>query len=98
MLHHCNFPSIDAGALMVAKILYFAGLVNQMGRASEETDLPQAVGDVRSFLAWLRLRGGKWEQQLTDDAVRVTVDKQFAVPETRITNSSEIALVNTRSV
>ena len=83
---------------MMAKILYFAGLVNQLGRASEETDIPQAVGDVRSFLAWLRLRRGKWEQQLTNDAVRVTVDRQFAIPETRITNSSEIALVNTRSV
>ena len=82
----------------MVKILYFAGLVNQLGRASEETDLPQTVGDVRSFLAWLRLRGGKWEQQLTDDALRVTLDRQFAVPEARITNSSEIALVNTRSV
>lgn len=82
----------------MAKILYFAGLANQLGRASEETDIPQAVGDVCSFLAWLRLRGGKWEQQLTNDAVRVTVDRQFAIPETRITNSSEIALVNTRSV
>ncbi len=81
----------------MAKILYFANLVNQLGRASEEADLPETVGDARSFLAWLRLRGGKWEQ-LTDDAVRVTVDRQFAVPETRITNSSEIALVNTRPV
>ena len=82
----------------MAKILYFAGLVNQLGRASEEADLPEAVVDARSFLAWLRLRGGKWQQQLADEAVRVTVDRQFAVPETRITNSSEIASANTRPV
>ena len=81
----------------MAKILYFASLVNQLGRASEEADLPETVGAARSFLVWLRLRGGKW-QHLTDDSVRVTVDRQFAVPETRITNASEIALVNTRPV
>ena len=80
----------------MAKILYFAGLVNQLGHASEEVDLPENVADVRSFLAWLRLRGGKWEQQLADGAVRVTVDRQFAVSETPITNANEIALVNTR--
>lgn len=80
----------------MAKILYFAGLVNQLGRAAEEVDIPPDVGDVGSFLAWLRLRGGKWEQQLVDGAVRVTVDRQFAAPETRVTNASEIALVNTR--
>jgi sulfur-carrier protein len=82
----------------MAKILYFAGLVNQLDRASEEADLPESVRDVRSLLAWLRQRGGKWERLLTDDSVRVTVDRQFAVPETPITNANEIALINTRSL
>lgn len=41
----------------MAKILYFAGLVEKLGRASEETELPPAVTDVRTLLAWLRLRG-----------------------------------------
>lgn len=82
----------------MAKILYFAGLVNQLDRSSEEAALPEGVSDVRSLLAWLRLRGGKWERLLTDDGVRVTVDRQFAVAETPITNANEIALINTRSL
>ena len=47
-------------------------------------------------LAWLRLRGEPWERALADGAVRVTVDRQFSVAETPISNANEIALINTR--
>jgi len=82
----------------MAKILYFAGLVDRLGRASEEVELPPEVATVESLLAWLRGRGGVWEPALQIGAVRVTVNKQFSVPATPIKNPDEIALIPTRPV
>lgn len=75
-------------------MLYFAALVDKLGHASEEVELPAVVADVQSLLSWLRERGGNWERALRTDAVRVTVNKQFALPQTTIDNTSEIALVS----
>lgn len=80
----------------MAKILYFADLVDRLGRASEEVALPAEVTTVETLLVWLRGRGGAWEQALQADAVRVTVNKQFSVPAAPVKNQDEIALVPTR--
>jgi molybdopterin synthase sulfur carrier subunit len=80
----------------VATILYFATLVDKLGTASEEVVLPAAVTDVRALLAWLRQRGASWELALTETGVRVTVNRQFAAPETKIDNTMEIAIVPMR--
>ena len=77
----------------MAKILYFATLVDQLGHAAEEVALPDAITDVRSLLAWLRTRGGNWERLLAENAVRVTVNKQFSSLETKLNNNDEIALI-----
>ncbi len=79
----------------MAKILYFASLVDKLGTSSEEAALSADVVDVRTLLAWLRTRKGNREIALTDDKVRVTVNRQFAAPETRIDDSVEIAVVPT---
>ncbi len=79
----------------MAKILYFASLVDKLGTSSEEATLPADIVDVRTLLAWLRTRQGNWEIALMDNKVRVTVNRQFAVPETRIDNTVEIAIVPT---
>jgi len=80
----------------MAKILYFAALVDQLGRDSESVALPTSVSDVRSLLTWLRTRGGNWERLLVEQAVRVTVNKQFAAPETPINDAAEIAIISMR--
>ena len=51
----------------MAKILYFAQLVDLLGRASEEVTLPDSARDVRGLLTWLRSRGGNWERLLVED-------------------------------
>ena len=58
--------------------------------------LPEGTEDVRALLAWLRARGGNWERLLVEDAVRVTIDRQFADPGTRLSDPSEIAIINAR--
>ena len=80
----------------MAKILYFANLVDKLGSSSEEVNLPATINDVRSLLDWLRTRGGNWETALTEPMVRVTVNRQFAAPETSIDNTTEIAIIPSR--
>lgn len=81
----------------MANILYFAQLVDLLGRASEEVSLSDNnVHDVRGLLAWLRTRGGNWQKVLVDDAVRVTIDRQFGDLDTALSDANEIALINSR--
>ncbi len=80
----------------MAKILYFAQLVDLLGRASEEVTLPDSARDVRGLLAWLRTRGGNWERLLVEDAVRVTIDRQFGDLDSALSDANEIALINSR--
>ena len=80
----------------MAKILYFAQLVDLLGRASEEVTLPDSARDVRGLLAWLRSRGGNWERLLVEDAVRITIDRQFGDLDSALNDANEIALINSR--
>ncbi len=79
----------------MAKLLYFAALADRLGRTSEDATLPAQVSDVRSLLAWLRARGGPWEQSLADDAVRVTVNRQLTTLDAPVDDRSEIAILST---
>jgi molybdopterin converting factor small subunit len=53
------------------------------------------VTDVTTLLAWLRRRERERGYLLADDTVRVTVNRQFAEPFTRIDDGDEIAVVPT---
>jgi len=78
----------------MARILYFAYLVDKLGRASEDIPLPPGVATVGALLALLRSRGGAWAQALSEDRVQVLVNKQFAAMDTAITDAQEIAIVS----
>ncbi len=78
----------------MARILYFAYLVDKLGRSAEEIELPADVRTVGALLEWLRRRGGVWEKALADGEVKVTVNKQFASAHTPIDDSCEIAIVS----
>lgn len=80
----------------MAKILYFAQLVDLLGRGSEEVPLPDNVRDVRSLLTWLRSRGGSWERLLVEDAVKVTIDRQLVDLDSTLSDANEIAIINSR--
>ncbi len=86
-----------AGPIKV-RILYFATLASALKREAEEAELPVAVTDVQALVAWLRGRGAAWERALTEPALKVTVNKQFATPATPLRDGDEIALVAARPV
>ncbi|MCP4042343.1 MAG: DUF971 domain-containing protein [Gammaproteobacteria bacterium] len=75
------------------KILYFAKLVERLGRGSEELRLPEAIQNVAGVLAWLRSRGGNWEQHLKDELVQVTVNREFAALDDPLEEGDELGIV-----
>ena len=76
-----------------ARVLYFAYLAQYLRKESEEVTLPPEVTDVTALLAWLRRRERERAYLLADDKVRVTVNRQFTEPFTRIDDGDEIAVV-----
>jgi DUF971 family protein/molybdopterin converting factor small subunit len=84
-----------AAAQRRVRLLYFAYLAQYLRKESEEASLPAEVADVTALLAWLRRRERERGYLLADDRVRVTVNRQFTEPFTRIDDGDEIALVPT---
>ena len=70
--------------------------MKKLGRASEEIELPPSVTDVRTLLAWLRQRGENREHMLAENAVRVTINRQFVALDSPVDNHAEIAIVAMR--
>jgi DUF971 family protein/molybdopterin converting factor small subunit len=75
------------------KVLYFAYLASKMRKESEELTPPDTVADVQQLLAWLRRVKGDRGYLLADENIRVTVNKQFAEPFTRLDPGDEVAIV-----
>ena len=75
------------------KVLYFSFLVNALGRDAEELELPVSVRDVQGLLAWLRRRGDEFGRFLGQADVRVTVNRQFSEPFTRLEDGDEVGIV-----
>lgn len=76
---------------MTVKILYFAGLRERVGHASEQLDLPAVVTDVAGLLAFLVARGGQWEALATVRNLRYAVNQELAKPDTTLRAGDEVA-------
>ena len=76
------------------KLLYFAALVDKLGLASEEIALPSNVSDVRGLVQILKQRGGAWEEVFGNDALRITVNKQFSELATPLKGGDEVAFIS----
>ena len=73
-------------------IVYFAGLREALGRASEQIALPADVGDLESLCALLRQRGGAWAEELAGSRpVRAAVNQEMAHADARIADGDEVA-------
>ena len=75
-------------------LLYFAALVDKLGLASEEIDLPDQVDDIRGLVATLKQRGGVWQEIFSDGALRITVNKQFSELTPPIKRGDEVAFIS----
>lgn len=76
-------------------ILYFGHLVELLLRDSEFMFLPLTVKDVQGLMAHLARRGENWTVvfQQPHPSMKITVNKQFAEPDTPIQAGDEVAFV-----
>jgi sulfur-carrier protein len=73
-------------------ILYFAGLREATGKASEQIALPAGVSDVASLRGWLRSRGGAWDEAMAErKPLRAAVNQDIASGATAVKDGDEIA-------
>ena len=77
---------------MKVKVLYFAGLREQVGKSSEELDLPPEVSTLAGLRAHLVSRGGGWRSALAETRlVRMAVNQDMAQAATSIRSGDEVA-------
>lgn len=83
----------DASAKRRVKVLYFTYLVQKIGKDHEFMDLPPAVTSVETLTEFLRRRKPQHAWLFAEGSFRVTVNRQFCEPFTRIEDGDEIAYV-----
>jgi molybdopterin synthase sulfur carrier subunit len=77
---------------MKVKVLYFAGLREQLGKPGEELDVSLAVTTVAGLRTLLMSRGGAWQSALAQGkALRVAVNQEIAQPATPVKPGDEVA-------
>jgi len=79
-------------------LLYFTYLVKAFHKETETLQVPPTVENVESLIEWLRRQKRDQAHLLKDGSVRVTVNRQFAEPFTRIDNGDEVAIVPTSPI
>ncbi|HEX6268059.1 MAG TPA: molybdopterin converting factor subunit 1 [Burkholderiales bacterium] len=77
---------------MKVKVLFFAGLREQLGTSAEEIELPADVTSVAGLRSHLKSRGGAFEKAFSDKAlVRMAVNQDMVPATARIKAGDEIA-------
>ena len=77
---------------MKVKVLYFASLREQVGKGSEEIDLPAGVTSLGALRTHLIARGGAWQASLGGNkSVRMAVNQDMASASAAIGAGDEIA-------
>jgi molybdopterin synthase sulfur carrier subunit len=77
---------------MKVKVLFFASLREQLGRAREDIELPAGVSTLGGLRAHLMARGGAWGTALADGRrLRAAVNQDMALPEATLRAGDEVA-------
>lgn len=77
----------------VQLMFFMTNMLRVTKKETEQLTLPQSVRDVESLLKLLRSRGKDWQRMFADDAIQITVNKQFAELFTKLDDADEIAFV-----
>jgi sulfur-carrier protein len=77
---------------MQIKILYFGRPSENLKLADETVNVPADVTTLAGLLAWLRLRGDNWAQELTEARVRCAINQEFSAWTATIHDKDEVAL------
>ena len=78
---------------MALSVLYFALLREALGVAREDITLNPALSTVTELIAYLRNRGGAWQEALASQRLfRVAVNQEMADSATPLKDGDEVAL------
>lgn len=77
---------------MQIKILYFGRPSENLKLSEEAVNLPSGVSTLGELIAWLRLRGEIWAQELTENRVRCAINQEFSAWSATINDKDEVAL------
>lgn len=77
---------------MQIKILYFGRPSETLKLSDETVNLPAGISTLGELLAWLRLRGDNWAQELTENRVRCAINQEFSAWNASISDKDEVAL------
>ena len=78
----------------MVKILFFGDLVDTLGMAADEIELPADIIDVERLLFLLSRRGEMWQKMLLGNPkLNITINKQFVEKSAPVMDGDEIALV-----
>jgi sulfur-carrier protein len=77
---------------MKVKVLFFAGLREQLGTPAMDVELPPSVSTVDALRAHLRSRGGAWESALGEKkALRMALNQEMVQDASPLTAGDEVA-------
>ena len=77
---------------MKVKVLFFAGLREQLGTAGEEIELPGGVATVAGLRSYLSNRGNSWKTALAEGKlVRAAVNQDMVQQTAAIKAGDEVA-------
>lgn len=76
---------------MSVKVLFFAGLREALGCASERLDLPARAASVGQLHAHLVARGGAWTALATTKNLRIAVNQRMAAMDAPVADGDEVA-------
>ncbi|WP_283147719.1 molybdopterin converting factor subunit 1 [Silvimonas soli] len=75
------------------ELRYFARLRDALGTEAETVSVPLDVASVRDLVAWLRLRGGAWDEQFSGARpFRAAVNQDMVQLDELIPDHAEVAL------
>ena len=83
----------DVGEERIIKVLFFIGLVEQLGMDALEIKLEPSIKNVAGLIEHLAKKGAHWKQALDVSRLTITVNKQFVTPDQELFNGDEVALV-----
>lgn len=81
------------GQATVQLMFFMTNMLKVTKKETEQLQLPGSIRSVEKLLKLLRMRGEGWEKMFADDAVQITVNKQFAELFTKLDDGDEIAFV-----
>jgi molybdopterin synthase sulfur carrier subunit len=76
----------------VTRLLYFAWVREQIGRADEQVELPADARTVADVVAWLKSRGPEYATAFARaEVIRAAIDQRHVKPDAPVAGAREIA-------